>query len=193
MDLSGLHFLVCSYRRDGGDYATPKGGLRRPPSDCYECLQGGASAKMLDGEAQMPNVANAGASLISRIFLGLLVSTAILWTILGVELPANAQDSGTACALFGPSYKFNGDTVVWEMNIGSGKSCIRGVRAALAHLDDIKLTAPPRHGTVRLEGPGFVFTAEDGFKGDDSFDLSVTGSIGGVGGESVIHFLVSIR
>jgi hypothetical protein len=118
---------------------------------------------------------------------------AIYWLILSIVHPAYAQDPGTACALSGLSYKLAGDTVTWLMKIGAGKTCVRGVRAALVQIDAIKLIQPPEHGKVRLEGPGFVFTAEDGFQGEDSFDLSITGTLNQVKGESGIHFHILIR
>jgi hypothetical protein len=67
------------------------------------------------------------------------------------------------------------------------------VRAALVQIDEIKLIQPPEHGKVRLEGPGFVFTAEDGFQGEDRFDLSIAGTLNQVKGESRIQFHIYIR
>jgi hypothetical protein len=146
------------------------------------------------GQAQLLNTVNcARVYLRGRVFVGFIKLITISHVLLGIAMPAHAQDPGTACALTGPSYKLSADTVVWQMNIGAGKSCIRGVRAALAQIDEIKLTRPPQHGEVRLEGPGFVFTTEDGFKGEDSFDLSITGTVDKVMGQSLIHLQISIR
>jgi hypothetical protein len=104
-----------------------------------------------------------------------------------------AQDSGTACALYGPSYQLSSDTVLWSMTIGSGQSCIRGLKSAFVTLDTVKLVTPPQAGQVKLEGPGFVYKGNSDFRGQDTFSLLISGKKNKVAGSSTIQFVVSIR
>src|SRR5213078_66215 len=97
-----------------------------------------------------------------RIFL-----TAIL-ALFATLSSGFAQDSRTGCALYGPSYQLSSDTVQWTMTIGSGQSCIRGLKSAFVTLDSVKLVSPPQSGQVKLEGPGFVYKGNSDFRGQDT-------------------------
>jgi hypothetical protein len=106
---------------------------------------------------------------------------------------AFAQDPGTACSLNGPSYQLASDTVTWSMTIGSGQTCIRGLRSAFATIDEIELVAPPTTGQVKLEGPGFIYKTGSSFHGEDSFAISVTGKLNRISGKSTIRIRISVR
>jgi hypothetical protein len=106
---------------------------------------------------------------------------------------AFAQDPARACFLFGPAYQLASDTVQWSMTIGQGQSCIRGVKSALATLDQVQLIVPPKSGQVAIEGPGFIYKTSTDFVGKDSFSLSVKGKIANITGTSTILVLVSVR
>src|SRR5712691_9834835 len=104
-----------------------------------------------------------------------------------------AQDPGRECHLGGPTYQLTSDTVVWSMTIGSGQSCVRGLRSAWATLDNIKLVIPPQSGSVTLEGLGFIYKVNPDFRGQDAFAFLVTGKFYKVSGSSTIRVEVSVR
>jgi len=74
-----------------------------------------------------------------------LIFGSCLAVLIGM-LTAFAQDPARACFLFGPAYQLASDTVQWSMTIGQGQSCIRGVKSALATLDQVQLIVPPKSG-----------------------------------------------
>jgi hypothetical protein len=41
----------------------------------------------------------------------------------------------------------------------------------------VKLTAPPEFGKVTVQGPGFSYTANPNFEGQDAFTIQVTGTL----------------
>jgi hypothetical protein len=47
--------------------------------------------------------------------------------------------------------------------IGSGKSCVRGLRMNDVVLERVSLIVPPKSGNVQLIGPGFRYTANPDF------------------------------
>jgi hypothetical protein len=104
-----------------------------------------------------------------------------------------AQDPSSACALFGPAYRFASDIVEWNMTIASGGSCVRGLRGALATLDEIKILSPPEFGQVTVAGPGFIYKPSSDFRGADSFAFLVSGKINRVSGSSTVRILVTVR
>jgi hypothetical protein len=120
--------------------------------------------------------------LLSSVFAALVVSA-----------PSSAQDGVTACLLSGPSYQLASDTVVWQMSVGSGHSCIRGLRSWLAVIDSTKLITPPQTGQVKLEGAGFLYKASAEFQGEDSFVVLVSGKLNKINGSSTIRIVVLVR
>src|ERR1700730_4453553 len=122
-----------------------------------------------------------------RVFLGVFLA---VFVVIG---SGSSQDSATQCQLFGPSYQLASDTVVWQMTLGSGQSCVRGLRTWNATLESTKLTVPPQFGQVKLEGPGFLYRAEGRFQGEDSFVISVSGKLNKINGSSAIRIVVSVR
>jgi hypothetical protein len=104
-----------------------------------------------------------------------------------------AQDPATTCMLYGPPYQLASDTVVWSMTVGSGQSCIRGLRISWVTLDSAKVVTPPQFGQVKIEGWGFVYKIGNDFKGEDSFAILVSGRLNKINGSSTIQIVVSVR
>ena len=104
-----------------------------------------------------------------------------------------AQEPATACMLSGPTYWLNSDSVNWGMSLASGHSCLRGLRANVATLDEIKLVAPPQNGRVTIEGPAFLYRGDPNFIGEDSFTLTVSGKINKIKGTSTIRVVVWVK
>jgi hypothetical protein len=106
---------------------------------------------------------------------------------------AIAQETATSCAIYGPPYSLSSDSVNWTMTLASGQACLRGLRANLTTIDEIKLITPPKYGRVTVEGPGFLYKGDPGFLGQDSFSFEVAGKVNRVKGSSKINILVSVR
>jgi hypothetical protein len=106
---------------------------------------------------------------------------------------AVTQEAATACMLSGPTYWLNSDSVDWGMSLASGQSCLRGLRANVATLDEIKLVSPPQNGRVTLEGPAFLYRGDPNFIGQDSFTLTVSGKINKIKGTSTIRVVVWVK
>src|SRR6187402_2866855 len=75
----------------------------------------------------------------------------------------------------------------WSTGVGQGRIVMKntgaGCGATLAAdpdaailVDDIQLTARPRHGVVTLAPPRFTYTPDAGFAGADNFSLSARGA-----------------
>jgi hypothetical protein len=102
-----------------------------------------------------------------------------------------------SCIIYGPHYNLTADTVDWSMKIGSGRSCVHGVRFGNVDVESVQLVSPPQSGqVVLLQGPGFRYDAKADFGGQDSFSLAVFGTInnirGSARGSSTIHVTISI-
>jgi hypothetical protein len=54
-----------------------------------------------------------------------------------------------------PPYALKSDAVNWEMQIGSGKTCTKGLKYGSVAISNMKLKAPPEFGKVTVQGPGF--------------------------------------
>jgi hypothetical protein len=112
--------------------------------------------------------------------------------VIGVAIwsyPASAQ----TCVTQAPRYALTSDTVDWSIQVASGQSCVRGLRLGNVILENVSLTTPPKSGSVRLEGPGFRYTPNPGFHGEDSFMVEVSGLTGKVRGTSTIRIVVSVK
>jgi hypothetical protein len=97
-----------------------------------------------------------------------------------------------ACVLSGGSYRLVSDTVRWSLELGSGESCIRGVRFNDMVVDTLTVVSTPQNGQVTLYGLGFTYKAWSDFQGQDSFSLLVSGSTNKVPGSSTIDVVVSV-
>jgi hypothetical protein len=122
----------------------------------------------------------------ARLFLSIFL---VIW----LAAPGFGQESSNACLLWGPGYQLASDTVAWSMTIASGHSCVRGLRTAYVTLDDVKVVTQPKSGQVILEGPAFIYKGDSNFRGDDSFDVLVSGKYNRIAGSSTIHVAVSVR
>ena len=96
-----------------------------------------------------------------------------------------------SCHVDAPRYKLREDTVTWSMTIAKGRNCIRGVRFSDVQFESIKLISAPQFGKVVLQGPGFTYSADERFQGEDFFSVALIGVIGGMRGSSVIRVIVS--
>ena len=97
------------------------------------------------------------------------------------------------CATQAPQYRLTSDTVDWSIQVASGQSCVRGLRAGNIVLEKVSLTSPPKSGNVQLVGPGFRYTGNRGFHGEDSFIVEVSGLARKVRGTSTIRVVVSVK
>src|SRR6478672_13337318 len=97
------------------------------------------------------------------------------------------------CVTQAPRYALTSDTVDWSIQVATGQSCVRGLRWGNVVLERIVLTNSPKSGNVQLFGPGFRYTANSGFHGDDSFSVEVRGFAGKVRGTSTIRVAVSVK
>lgn len=101
--------------------------------------------------------------------------------------------SAQSCFVDGPRYNLIGDTVSWSLTIpNGGRSCIRGIRFNNVEIRSVMLSTPPRSGRVALKGPSFTYTPNKNFSDEDSFTLTIDGTINKKRGSSTIHVSVSI-
>ena len=84
-------------------------------------------------------------------------------------------------------YLLTSDTVHWSIQLASGQSCVRGVHFGNVLLERISLINPPKFGKLDLVGPGFRYTANPGFHGEDTFSVEVLGTVNKITGSSTIH------
>jgi hypothetical protein len=96
------------------------------------------------------------------------------------------------CVVSGPRYGLTSDTVDWSIKIGSGESCVRGLRFNNVAIESVKLVSPPQAGQVTLLGPGFTYSAKSNYEGGDSFTIALSGTINRSKGSSTIRITVSI-
>jgi hypothetical protein len=90
-------------------------------------------------------------------------------------------------------YALADDTVSWAMTIGPGKDCIQGLRWSYMQIERVSLSSGPSNGKVVLVGPGFRYFADSGFRGSDSFTVSVSGKNRKASGNSILQIQVSAR
>jgi hypothetical protein len=99
----------------------------------------------------------------------------------------------TDCVVNGPRYQLTSDLVDWSMKIGSGQSCIRGLRFNnVAMIESLQLVSPPQIGQVVLKGPSFTYSAKSGYEGEDSFTVVISGKINRSSGSSTIRVNVFV-
>jgi hypothetical protein len=103
------------------------------------------------------------------------------------------QSASAICNIAGPHYGLASDTVDWTLTIVSGQSCIQGLRLRTTAVDTVTVTDAARHGQVLVRGSGFEYRADPNFKGDDSFELALSGLNVKVPGNSTIRVRVYVR
>jgi hypothetical protein len=112
-----------------------------------------------------------------------------LGALLLLTLPASADSC--VFTLTKP-FVLKSDAVEWTMQIGSSKTCTRGLKYGAVTISNVELTNPPQSGQVTLQGPGFSYTAKSDFEGQDEFTLKVTGTMVRMPGTSDIRITVSV-
>ncbi len=112
----------------------------------------------------------------------------LIWFLVGVA-SAKAGD----CVPGGPPAQLDSEAVDWTIVIASGQSCLRGLRSGAMILERVALSAPAQFGEAIIRGYGFSYTAPRGFKGEDSFSVTMSGTNRGIRGNSVIRVHVSVR
>jgi hypothetical protein len=120
------------------------------------------------------------------------VCALITLSLLAVAL-SPYKASAQTCVTQAPRYALTSDTVDWSITVGSGHGCVRGLRWGNVVLEKVALTTPPKSGKLQLVGPGFRYTANVGFHGDDSFSVEVRGFAGKVRGTSTIRVAVAVK
>jgi len=113
--------------------------------------------------------------------------TVIAFLSLGMKI-AHAGE----CIVSGQRYRLTTDTVDWSIKVGSGESCIRGLRFNNVAIESVKLISAPQAGQVTLGGPSFTYSAKSNYEGQDSFTVAVSGTINRSRGSSTIRVTVSI-
>jgi hypothetical protein len=114
---------------------------------------------------------------------------ALVMALLTQLHPAAAAD----CAIIGPPARLDAETVDWTLVIGSGQSCLRGLRSSGMLLDSVTIGAPPKVGVATVQGYGFSYRAPTGAKGEDAFSVTMAGSNRGIRGASTIRVRVLVR
>jgi len=119
--------------------------------------------------------------MIRRALLALLISG------LGVH------SASAICNISGPRYTLTSDQVDWTLTIVSGQSCSQGLRLRATAVDTVTITEMAQHGQVLVRGSGFEYRADPNYKGDDEFELAVSGLNLRVPGNSTIRVQVYVR
>ena len=119
-----------------------------------------------------------------RVAAGVLVT----WLIIGVR-SATAGD----CVPAGPLPNLNSETLNWKIVIPSGQTCLRGLRSGAMLIESVTINSPAKVGEVTVTGYGFSYTAPRGFKGEDSFSVTVIGTNRGFRGNSTLQVHVSVQ
>jgi hypothetical protein len=80
------------------------------------------------------------------------------------------------------------------MQTGSGMACTVAVRTGSAVIDDITVTAQPRHGSIAPRGrTGAIYRPEPRYRGEDGFALALRGRSGTHEGVAVVRVRVTVR
>jgi hypothetical protein len=107
--------------------------------------------------------------------------------------------SAQTCVSQAPHYLLTSDTVDWSIQVAAGQSCVHGLRFGDVVIERVSLIASPKSGNIQLVGPGFRYTANPGFHGEDSFSIEVLARAkglaraNGVRGTSTIRVVVSVK
>jgi hypothetical protein len=118
---------------------------------------------------------------------------ALLTALAAVSVMRSHEASAQSCVIESPRYLLTSDSVDWSIQVGSGKSCVRGLRMGDVVLERVSLIVPPKSGNVQLIGPGFRYTATSGFHGEDSFSIELLGRTKQIRGTSTIRIAVSVK
>jgi len=130
-------------------------------------------------------------TMVSSINLLAMVRSAVLLAILLVPLAGHAAPV-YPCNITVARYHLTGDEVNWSLRLPAGQGCIGGLRVNDVVIEKVAITSAPRSGALGLRGSGFVYTAPGNAAGEDSFILTVSGSVKRVPGQSTIKVSVSL-
>jgi hypothetical protein len=88
-----------------------------------------------------------------------------------------------------------GSNTATDMHVGSGKPCPIVIRTGgRSTFSAITVSAPARNGTARSKGASaVVYQSRPGYKGPDSFAISVTGSSPSGSGTSIVQVGVVVQ
>jgi hypothetical protein len=123
-----------------------------------------------------------------KMKIGQIAGAALTVLLFGCRVASAEQ----CVILSDPRYKLAADAVTWSMKVKGGHRSICGVRVHLVEFESVRLVSPPQSGQVELQGWGFSYTPKDGFWGEDSFALEVSGNLKKLRGSSTIHIVVSV-
>jgi hypothetical protein len=118
-------------------------------------------------------------------------AASVFFAFLSISAPAPAY--AFACIVNGPRYELTSDIVNWSMKIGTGESCIRGLRLGNVTIESLELVSSPRTGQVTIHGPGFTYSAKSEYEGEDDFTIALSGKIRKSRGSSTIRITVSVE
>ena len=97
------------------------------------------------------------------------------------------------CTVDGPQPRLDSQPIEWKFTIASGESCIRGLRSGAMQLDSVSISTPAKAGQATVQGYSFSYKAPQGFKGEDTFSVTMTGANYRIRGSSIIQVHVSVR
>src|SRR6516162_5396945 len=83
--------------------------------------------------------------------------------------------SAQTCVTQAPHYLLTSDKVDWSIQVANGQCCVRGLRFGSVVLERVSLIVLRKSGNVQLVGPGFRYTPNPGFHGEDFFSIGVLG------------------
>jgi hypothetical protein len=115
-----------------------------------------------------------------------LALAAVLLSICGT---ANAAP----CAV-GGTWNFGSDSTSY-MLVPHGGRCSLMVRAgARSTFSSMSVSAPPRHGTARVDGGSrVVYQSKPGYRGEDTFSYTVSGVDSRGPGKTIIRVAVTVQ
>jgi len=130
------------------------------------------SGQACDGESLSLNAPRANTDTMQIGGEGMLKSGLAALLVLATS-PALAQ-----CDAMGGKLS-PGTTATWTMRVTSGKPCGLFLRAGdTARFDSVVIAARPKHGAaVSRAGASIVYRSSPGYKGEDSFDFTVSGQM----------------
>ena len=111
------------------------------------------------------------------------------WILLG----ANAANAGDCLISGSPVRLLESETVEWTLVIGSGQTCIRGLRSGAMLLDSVSLASSAKTGSATVQGYSFTYRAPADYKGEDTFSVRIVGTNRGIRGQSTIHVHINVR
>jgi hypothetical protein len=94
----------------------------------------------------------------------------------------------------GPVRLALGSETAATVTIGSGAACAISFFAPAVSMNGVRIMAAPRHGTVTPRGrTGVIYRAAAKYRGEDSFDLALSGRSDGGEGVAIVRVTVGAR